>query len=357
MSDVESGSTTAGSEGSAGSAGADTQAGSTSAGAEQGVGAVSEATAIAGKIAKHKGSSIDSGAQVGAIGAAAAKAAKAAEGVNTPMTPEQYQANYKFTFRGKEHEIPEMYRQLIKDATTEKEIRELHEKAMWFQESKPKLQETESQLSGLTKGLSVLDKHLQNKDYGKFFEAFGLTDDQLFDYARKRLEYQQMPPEQRQKMDAERELYDRTQQLEQQNATLQERYAEAQTQQKDTQLRGILQHPSISPIATVHPGGQQGFYRDVAQHAWFVEQSTGQDMTPEQAVLSYIQQRGLSAQQPANATQPGATAVSQQAHMPQQRAPTLPTVPSQGTSPAKKVVSSMNDLRAARARAEAQHGG
>ncbi len=356
MSDVEiSGASASGSEGSTGSGAENTPAG---AGGGEVAAAGSQATeGVAAKIAKH------SSAKAAPAAPEAGQVQQVVQGANMPAAVQEaidsYKANLKFKFMGQEKEIPEPFHAIIKDADSEKMVRELHERAMWFEETKPRFIEQSEKLASLNKGLQVLGNHLESGNYGKFFEAFGLTDEKIFDYARQRLEYQQMPEDQRARLDAERQIREQAEMLSQENATLREQTLEFQSQQRGQQLQSVIQHPQISPIVEKHPGGSAGFYRDVAAHAWYHEQATGVDMTPEQAVLSYIQQRGLSASQMQNATATAAAQGQAQPGLmtPQQRAPTLPTVPSQGTSPAKKMVSSMKDIHAAKARAEAQFGG
>lgn len=378
MSDVENTGAAESSEGASSSETADRSAGEGNAPATP---AASTPRSMAQKIAAHKGGpEIGSSAQVGAKAAGAAQksasqslntasgvaaepgVAPAGAAAGTPATPAQvaeavkaFEANYKFKFMGKDQEIPDKYRGLITDAESEKEVRELHEKAMGLDALRPRFQEQTTQLNGLNKGLKVLDQHLANKDYGKFFQAFGLTDQQIFDYTKGRLEYHQLPPDQKQQMDAEQKLREDYANLQANNASLQEQQSTLRAQQMDTELRGVMSHPSIAPVVERHPGGQQGFYRDVAQHAWFHQQSTGKEFTPEQAVLSYVQQRGLSASPVMQATSQAAeTAPTQPGGQAAPRAPTLPTIPSQGTSPAKKVITNMKDLKAARDKANRQ---
>jgi hypothetical protein len=316
--------------------------------------------AISESISKHKAAKdVAAPVKTNAIEEAAAKAA--ASEINQPAAvAAAYTPSLKFKFMGQEKDIPELFHSIIKDAETEKAVRELHEQAMWFNETKPRFIEQSKELSSLTKGLDTIGEYLNNGNLDKFFGTFGLTDQAIFEYVKNKLEYEQLPPEEQKRIDEQNKLREDAYNLQRENAILKETQLEAATQQRGNELISLLNSPQISTIANSHPGGMQGFYKDVVSHAWYTEQVEGVDMTPQQAIASYIQARGLGANQVAQATQPATLMPSSQPAAQQQvaqRAPTLPTVPSQGTSPAKKMVTSIKDIQSARAKLEAQLGG
>ncbi len=333
---------------------------------------VQDAVAGAATPASVPGSPAPAAASAAGIPAPATPPANAAAGL-TPGEQAPYTPNFKYKFMGKEQEIPELLRGVIKDPESEKVVRELVEKSQGLDAIKPKFMEVQNEHHKLTSGLSQLDKHLERnpqtgeiKNLGKFASAFGLTDKDIFDYTEKRIKYLQADEKVRQQLDADETRAEQFERLQQENATLQQTFQQTETAQRAQQLDQIIAHPQISPVADRHPGGKAGFYRDVAQHAFVVEvQSGGQTLlTPEQAVLSYIQSRGLAAQAPAASVTPQtpapvqqvATPAAQAQQEPTVQAPTLPKVPSQATSPAKKQVSSLKELKSARDRAVAAYG-
>jgi len=305
-------------------------------------------------------------------------AEKTATAVVPPTTPETpppgevpvppaYVLNAKYKAMGEEREMEKWLQELIKDEETEKKVRDLVERAAGVDHYLPQFKSLKQEHLSLTKGLDVINGHLQNKDYGKFFGAFGLTDLDVLRYAQERVKYLSLPEDQRAALDAQQAQRDELARVQAEQATVAEMMADLRSQNLDMGLRMVMQHPQVTPVIASYPGGEQAFYRDVAQNAFVYEVQTGQEISPDQAVMLFMQQRGLSASAGQVAMPPAqvpgapvqgqvATPASQPAQLKAEPAPTLPKVPSQGTSPAKKMVSNMQDLLKARDAAVAAQG-
>lgn len=260
-----------------------------------------------------------------------------------------YQANYKLSVMGKELEIPEQFRTLIKDADSEKQVREIFEKAFGLDFVKPKHEATKAELETIRKeyepikkDLDVIAKLLENNDIGGFCSAFGLTDEMVVKYAMERLEYHQLPPEKRQQVDQQRQQSMKYYQTQQELDNYKAQQAQTELQATVQQLQTTASAPHIQPIAqsfNARAGQPDAFEKAVIAHAQNHFAMTKQDLSVDQAVESFIRTFGLATSQSApQTTAPAGTQVSQ-------RPPTLPKTGSGSVAPVKSKIRSIDDIR------------
>jgi hypothetical protein len=126
--------------------------------------------------------------------------ALAAEQVAQEVVAPSYEANYKYSVRGQEKEVDEMFRALITDADKEKKIKEIFEKADGLDFVKGDRDSLKSEFKGfkeqITPYLSEYNKFTSLRDQGNLGAALqvaGITDDQLFEYCVQKLEMQSNP--------------------------------------------------------------------------------------------------------------------------------------------------------------------
>lgn len=289
-----------------------------------------------------------------------AEVTPAAEATTTPdlqgtnsttdaATQAEYAANYKLSVMGKELEIPEQFRSLMKDATTEKEVRELFEKAYGLDFAKPKHEATKAELETIRrefepikKDLDVLSKLLENDDIGGFCSAFGLTDERLIKHAMDRIEYHQLPPEKRQQVDQQRQMSMKYYQTQQELDSYKTQQANSELQATVHQLQTTAAAPHIQPLAqsfNARAGQPDAFEKAVIAHAQNHYAMTKQDLSVDQAVESFIRTFGLATSQYAPQTQtPAGVQVGQ-------RQPTLPKTGSGSVAPVKSKIRSIDDIR------------
>lgn len=269
------------------------------------------------------------------------------------MVPPQYTPNYKFKFRSpldpsrqEEREFDEWARPLIKDADTEKRFREIYEKACGLDYVKPNYMKMRENLDTLkkehteiTQSLQRLGSFLHEGDYDSFFKTLEIPDEKIFQYVLDKLNYQQLPPEQRQAHDQASTLKQRAYELELQNQQLQQAYQQTQVQARTASLDSALDRPDVKTVAEAFDArvGKPGAFRDEVilrgQLAW---QTRGVDLTPEQAVKEVLALAGGSVA-PAQSPQPQAQA--------QQRPPVIPNISGKGSSPARRAPRSIEDLK------------
>lgn len=111
-----------------------------------------------------------------------------------------YQPNFKYSVRGQEKEIDEMFRSLVKDAESEKKIKELFEKAEgldFVKEDRKSIKgEYEGFKSQVVPYLQEYHKFTSLRDQGNIGAALqvaGISDEQLFKYCLEKIELEQNP--------------------------------------------------------------------------------------------------------------------------------------------------------------------
>jgi hypothetical protein len=286
--------------------------------------------------------------------------AAGAQGVVPPV----YTPNFKFKVLDKEHEIDPLFQQLIKDADTEKKIKELHEKAFGLDSVKVDRQMLKEKIEkhyeplvqkhqGMIKSIAQIDKMVETGDYDNFFSALEIPEQKILEWAVKKAQLMSLTPQEQaaynQQVQERNQLY----QLQHQNAETQEQLFQMQVQARTAQLSQELSKPEILNAVTAfdtRAGMQGAFQNEVIKRGQFYALQ-GKDISVEQAVkevlalVGHVVQPGAGSQQPVgNGAGQGGQAPQQQT--PAQKPPVIPNVGGQGTSPAKRVVRSLDDIRA-----------
>lgn len=289
------------------------------------------------------------------------------EPVSDPNAPlDTYKPNYKVKVLDKEHEIPKEFQGLMKDATSEKQVREIFEKAYGLDTVKPKYQELKtkySEANGQVEHFTKSVQELQNiyteasttKNYLKlddFFSKMNMEEDVILNWALAKVKLYEMPQEQRQlvegKIQAERQAnelsqkYDRTEQL----------IANQAAQMKMIQFESSLAKPDVKEFSEQFDAsfGSAGAFKEkvkeVGQMAWHLEHK---DLTPDQAIERVMKSYGnLVKSQVAAPTEEGTPA---QVANPEQKVvvrnttKTIPNISGKGNSPLKAKPRNIEDLK------------
>lgn len=268
--------------------------------------------------------------------------------------PAEYTPNYKFKVMDEEKEFDEWLRPVLKDADTEKKVRELYEKAYGLDYVKPKyegLKKDYDTMKGtwdtVSSDLKKLGNLVKNQDYGSFFSAFNLKDEDIMRYALERLEYYEMPEDKRKAYDAQAKRNVELENLRQENERLSSQAEEQETAKLNSEIDAAVGAEHVKSLAKAFDAraGKAGAFRSaVVAHAIAQFQLHGKDLAPNEAVESLIQMYGLSSVQ---AQEPqGEEAAAETAQQPPERKPTLPKNATRTQStPVKAKVKSLADLR------------
>lgn len=275
--------------------------------------------------------------------------------VATPgeVIPPAYQPNHKFKAFGKEHELEEFWRPLVKDPESEKKVKDVFTKAYAFEDLKSKYEGTQSEFNEVYEEYTALDRDvkkvtsfLNRGDLDNFFSAIGLSQQKIFDWAEQKLQQENLPPEQKNALRSQALERQRAYELEQEKAELENRFQSQAVQTKTMQLEIALLRPEIAQAASAWDAqtGQPGSFRDVIiQEAQLEWHRGNRDITAEQAANLVLSKYGklissgtVSQMQnsPGLAPTPQATGK-----------PVIPVVQGRGTSPIKKAPKSLDDLR------------
>lgn len=272
--------------------------------------------------------------------------------------------NWKFKAAGKEHEIPEFLRGVVKDADTEKQLKELHEKAYGLDLVKNNYQTSQAQLQQLqktvlpeyTKLKKTVDSVLMYRNSGDLdsvFESIGIPPQAIAKWMYQRLQVQELSPEQR-------SVYENEQNLRKQNYALQERvqtlsqgHEQSQLQARATDLQTALAKPEVQSVAesyNTRMGQPDAFWNFVCQQADFMERSSGQRVFAEQAIQQSLKILGTSIVpgQAQGALQPGAVVGNGNPALAQGNVnpPIIPNITgARNISPTRKMARSVDDLR------------
>lgn len=270
-----------------------------------------------------------------------------------------YNPNYKFKVLDKEMEFDEFVRGSIKDADTEKKIRELYEKAYGLDSIKPKHEalkekvnnhysKIESEHTSLTNTINLLDKMLQQGDIDNFLSALEIPEETFLKWAVKKAQLMELTPDKREEYNRSVAERNRLYQLEQQNQAFQEQFFESQVQARTTQLDNELFKPEVAQVAASFDAraGRQGAFREEVikrgQFAWTMYQK---DIPVEQAVKEVMLLVGNTIPQQQQASVNGVAQSSGQPQVVPPKPNVIPNIQGQASTPVKKKFKSLDEMK------------
>lgn len=300
--------------------------------------------------------------------------AQTTETPSTPASPEGVEGeqaasqepawtpDYKFKASGKEHEIGEMYRPLIKSQKELDEIKRLHEKAYGLESLEQNRNALKKQISEYTpqieeygrvkNRLNRLSHYVANKDFDSFFSDLEIPEVALVEWMKQKVEMAQNP-QLAQHYEKNRQLankqYEQNMQLEQYKSQV----AQVETEQAYNYVNSVVSQQAAD-VAQAYDSklGEGAFVDLVIDKGLKIQNVIGQEPELEtviELVKADLQKLGLSAAPQAISPAAGQAA---QAAAPVQQKPSIPVVKAGGQSPVKQPIKSMEDLKKAAAMME-----
>ena len=266
-------------------------------------------------------------------------------------TPPPYSPNYKFKVKDKEFEIDEFVRGAVKDADTERKLKELYEKAYGIDEVKKhrdqirdEYKSYKSEYEPVIKKVESAFKAFAAKDLDLFFSEIGVPESVLQQHVLKKLQFQDLPQEQK-------DLYNKEQELRRQNMTLQEKLQSFESQfqssmvaQRERELESALLDPRAQAFRQSFDSrnGEGSFKNEIIQLGAFKWQTAKKDISPSELISEILSKYDVPTTQVSQSqpTQPIDSAAKKDV-------PVIPVVKSGSASPSHKKITSINDLRAA----------
>lgn len=313
--------------------------------------AAGEGTASAGSSAENTSTASPTVPDIGAAGAGNATSAAASLDNAAPVAPPAYQPNYKYKAALQEKELDAFWHPLVKDADSEKKVKELFTKVDAFDFVKGKHQTLEQQFNSLQEDYGQVNNTVQRfnqsvkgGDLSSAFRLAGITKGQVFKWTQSQLQLMELPPEQRQQFEQYENTQHQKSELEQQVSHLQKQYEQQAVQARTTQLDFALGKPDVSRFAEAWDAntGEAGAFRKfVVEEAKKIYYDTQQDISPDQAIANVMQRFGkfLNMGETIVPTSQ-ASSIANQANK-----PVIPHVAGKAASPIKKVPKSLDDLK------------
>lgn len=287
-------------------------------------------------------------------GATATAEQKTGDTTAAPIQP--YTPSYKYKVYDQEKEFNKIFHPLIKDHETEKLVRELYEKADGLDTVKPRFQKVREEYqtlkaehTGMQEAIQELGQYIRQGDLDTFFEKIELNPTKVFKWVLDKINYQQLPPEQRAALDSQKEASRQAQMYQAQNQTLQQNYEQALAQARQLELDTALFQPEVRSLADAFDArlGKPGAFKEQVVNAGkLAYYSTGKDISVAEALEQVKAMAGnLVGQTGTQAPQVQMTGTPTQTPQAPKSPPVIPNVSGKGNSPAKKVIKSIAELR------------
>lgn len=219
-------------------------------------------------------------------------------------TPAAYTPNFKFKVYDEEKEIPESFRALVKDSATEKEVRELFEKAHGLDGLKPvhqkavkerdeylnQYKETKSQFDATMENLRKIHAYSQS-DLDTFFQVYKIPQEKLFQYVTEKLKESELPPEQVERMQAGRQAKLEAEYYKEQVARQEKQNQDLFKQQHDFHMNQVMSQPDVAGFAKDFDSraGKQGeFLQKVYEYGDRIFRTENRYAPPQEAVNAVL---------------------------------------------------------------------
>ena len=274
---------------------------------------------------------------------------------------EEWTPDYKVKVMDQEYEFDEFIKPVVNKDNYD-QIKGLYEKAYGLDHVKQKktaleednrrLAEIEANYQKQNQSLGYMGNLIKEKDYHTLFSQLKIPDQEVMKYALDRVNYNELPPEEKAAYDSNIESRQRLRALEAQNAQFQQQFQHQTVQARASELDQYLGSDQIKDIASRFDqanGNPGAFRQEVISRAKVIADTTGKDISVQEAVdnVARVYSGFMQGQVPAGQENPQGQQQAQPAVA--QAKPVIPSVKSGGSSPARKIPRTIDDLKAAAA--------
>jgi hypothetical protein len=271
----------------------------------------------------------------------------------------EWSPNFKFKYseEGKkeqlEKEIDDLFKPLIKDANSEKTVKELFEKAHGLDLVKATNVKYKTQLDQIgdrwmkevqpvMQGVQKLDAAVAKNDIRTVCDILGIDKKSVYKFVADELRYEEMSPADRKAVEAQRQAQTRAEQADNQNQDLVRQYQSTQVALRTLEMNQALNAPELSQIVKQFESacGPGSFKTEVIRAGQLAIATQKKDITVQEAINEVVKLykpllSGMAKTPPPGAGNPKAPAQKN----------VLPKIAGQNSSPARKEVSSLAELR------------
>lgn len=269
----------------------------------------------------------------------------ATEAVAAAPTP-TYTPDWKVKVLNEEREVDEFFRPLVKDPDTEKKVKEVFEKMYSMEHFKNKYEKTYQQFQEVMPKYQKYEQAVQalgkywKTDKDMFFQALGVDTKDIYKWVEQKLRYQELPEEQKALYDSNREAVLRASQLEEDAQIYKQRLEQEAVQARTFQLDQSLAKPEVRSLSDSYDAiyGAGAFRSEVINTGKSVFATSGKDISVEEA-MSMV----MAKHKPMLDRLSMSPSSVQQATVADK--PVIPAIKSGSASPAKRKISSLDDLK------------
>lgn len=278
------------------------------------------------------------------------------EATSDVLAPPAYTPDFKLKVYDEEKELDDPFlKALIKDADSEKKVKEIAQKYLGFDTVKERHEKTKSDFQGymqttqpVVEYYNKASKMLQQGDLSSFFEFLKIPDDAIFKFAVAKAEEAQLSPEQRQFLHNQRQVWKDKMGLEEQNQSLQSSQQKQLSEFRAQELNWVMARPDVNNIAQAYDSkvGTKGAFRQLVIDKGLAHfAATKGDLSAEQSAMEVMKYIGVLVQPQGQMAQPGQTTNTTPLIPQSGQPPIIPNVTGRGTSPVKKQIRSIADLK------------
>lgn len=282
---------------------------------------------------------------------------------NPPELLETFTPNPVVKVYDKEFEIPEKFRALMKDKDSEKEIREIFEKAHGIeivksrsQGLKTENQSLKEQIESTDREIGMVNQAISKKDYDSLFDYLGIAKQDVIRYA---YETVSRTPEEQAAIDAQRTSERQRVEYDEGYQRIRSENERLATQMRELELMQYMSRPDVSQVAQAYNSGQANpdAFRNFVITIGQSYAAQNKDISVPEAVTKAMEYlKGFSP--PQAMLEAGQPQVNPNGVVQRSQKATLPNIQGGNKSPVKQKVNSLDDLKKlARERAEGLSAG
>jgi hypothetical protein len=248
----------------------------------------------------------------------------------------------KYKFNGMEKDFDPIFKDIVKDQDTEKKIRDLLERNEAFDMHKQKSMELEQKFKKIEPEYQKIVSNLQHAtklwetDKGSFFEYMGIPKEDLFKYVAEELQREELPQQHRSVYDNERNLKLKAMEQERQLQEYQARAFDESVKAKSFQLEQELGKADVQRYSQAYDDlyGSGSFRSEIIKLGQTEAALNGKDLSVAEAVDMIVSKVKPIVERF------GGNQISNQ-----QNQPVISTIKAGASSPAKRAVRSLDDLK------------
>jgi len=268
-----------------------------------------------------------------------------------PAEAAEYVPNLNFKANNKEMQFDDWIKAALTNPEQEARVRELYEKAYGLDEIKPRAEATlkeyneyRQQNDPVLASIEDLKQNVAVKDWDTFFKNTNIPKEWIFEWVQDKLKYQQMTPEDQATHDNHWNTRREASSLENERDHYRNQAENAMVDQRSQELDYELAKPEVNQAMQSFDqrmGRVGAFYSEVvARGQTAYANGTGRDISAKEAVEGVLSLMGHVAQQEAGV--PSSPVVGASTHRDK---PIIPNIRGRGTSPVRKQVRSLDDIR------------